>query len=121
MSFFVGLFIAGSNPGKQIASGGVCHFKPFQLRRVLCFVTLTFCLIILCVLISCANLLRLTALINCQPTGKKENYYSSSMNSVKLQDTKLIQRNLLHFHTLTTKHEKEKLKKQSHLPLHQKE
>ena len=38
MSFFVGLFIAGSNPGKQIASGGVCHFKPFQLRRVLCFV-----------------------------------------------------------------------------------
>ena len=39
------------------------------------------------------------------------------MNLVKLQDTKLIHRNLLHFHKLT-KDQKEKLEKQSHLPLH---
>ena len=50
-----------------------------------------------------------------------ENYESSSMNSVKLQDTKLIHRNLLHFYTLTTKDQKEKLRKQSHLSSHQKE
>ena len=43
------------------------------------------------------------------------------INSMKLQDTKLIHRNLLHFYTLTTKDQKEKLRKQSHLPLHQKE
>ena len=30
------------------------------------------------------------------------------MNLVKLQDTKLIHRNLLHFYTLTTKGQKEK-------------
>ena len=42
------------------------------------------------------------------------------MNLVKLKDTKLIHRNLLHFYTLTTKDQKEKLRKQSHLPLHQK-
>ena len=42
------------------------------------------------------------------------------MNSVKLQDTKLIHKNLLHFYTLTMKDQKEKLGKQSHLPLHQK-
>ena len=42
------------------------------------------------------------------------------MNVVKLQDTKLTHRNLLHFYTLTTKYQKEKLKKQSHLPSHQK-
>ena len=29
-------------------------------------------------------------------------------------------RNLLHFYTLTMKYQKEKLRKQSHLPLHQK-
>ena len=29
------------------------------------------------------------------------------MNSVKLQDTKLIYRNLLHFYTLTTNYQKE--------------
>ena len=39
----------------------------------------------------------------------------------KLQDTKLIHRDLLHFYTLTTKDQKEKLRKQSHLPSHQKE
>ena len=34
---------------------------------------------------------------------------------------KLIHRNLLHFYTLTMKDKKEKFKKQSYLPLHQKE
>ena len=38
----------------------------------------------------------------------------------KWQDTKLIHRKLLHFYTWKMKHQKEKLKKQSHLPLHQK-
>ena len=40
-----------------------------------------------------------------------------SMNLVWLQDTKLMQSNLLHFYTLTTKNQKEKLRKQSHLQL----
>ena len=40
------------------------------------------------------------------------------MNSVKLQDTKLIHRDLLHFCTLTMKDQKQKLWKQAHLPLH---
>ena len=43
------------------------------------------------------------------------------MNSVKLQDTKLIYRNLLHFYTLLTNYQKEKLRKHFHLLLHQKE
>ena len=34
---------------------------------------------------------------------------------------KLIHRTLLHFYILTTKDQKEKLRKQSHLPSHQKE
>ena len=38
-----------------------------------------------------------------------ENYQSSSMNLVKFQVTKLIHRNLLHFYTLRTKDQKEKL------------
>ena len=46
---------------------------------------------------------------------------SSSMNFVHLQNIKLIYRNLLHFYTLTMKYQKEKLRKQSHLPLHLKE
>ena len=46
---------------------------------------------------------------------------SSPMYMEKLQDTKLIHRNLLHSQTLTTKYQKEKLGKQSHLPSHQKE
>ena len=46
--------------------------------------------------------------------------YQSSVNSVKLLDTKLIQSNPLHFYTLTTKHQKEKLRKQCHLPMYQK-
>ena len=37
------------------------------------------------------------------------------MNFIKLQVTKLIHRNLLHFYTLTTKDEKEKFKTQFHL------
>ena len=43
------------------------------------------------------------------------------MNLVRLQDTKSIHRNLLHSYTLTTKDQKEKLRKQSHLPSQQKE
>ena len=42
------------------------------------------------------------------------------MNTIKLHDTKLMYRNLLHFYTLTTKYHKEKLRKQSHLWSHQK-
>ena len=40
---------------------------------------------------------------------------------VKLLDIKLTHRNLLHFYTPLIKHQKEKLRKQSHLPLHVKE
>ena len=43
------------------------------------------------------------------------------MNLAKLQDTKLVYRNPLHFYTLTTNYRQEKLKKQSHLQLHKKE
>ena len=43
------------------------------------------------------------------------------MNSVKLQDTVLIHRNLLLFYTLLMNYQKEKLKKQSHLQSYQKE
>ena len=50
-----------------------------------------------------------------------ENDGSSSVNLVKLQNTKLIHRNLLQFYTLTTKDKKEKLRKQSYLPSYQKE
>ena len=42
------------------------------------------------------------------------------MNLVNLQDTKLMHRNLLHSYTLTTKNQKEKLRKQSHLPAQKK-
>ena len=40
---------------------------------------------------------------------------NSLMKLVKLQDTKLIYRNLLYFHTLTMNYQKSKLRKQSHL------
>ena len=40
---------------------------------------------------------------------------------IKLQDTKLMHRNLLHSYMLKTKDQKEKLRKQSHSPLQQKE
>ena len=39
----------------------------------------------------------------------------------KLQDTRLIYKNLLHLYMLTISYQKEKLRKQSHLQLHQKE
>ena len=42
------------------------------------------------------------------------------MNSVNLQDTKLIYKNLLHFYTPTTNYQKEKLRKH-HSQSHQKE
>lgn len=38
-----------------------------------------------------------------------------------MQDTKLIYKNVLHFYTLTTNYQKEKLKQQFYLPLHQKD
>ena len=40
---------------------------------------------------------------------------------LKLQDIKLIHRNPLHSYTLTMRKQEEKLKKQSHSPLQQKE
>ena len=43
------------------------------------------------------------------------------MNSVKLQDTKLIYRNTLHLYILTTIYQKENLRKQPYLQSHQKE
>ena len=42
------------------------------------------------------------------------------MNLVKLQDTKSIPRNHLHFYILTMKNQKEKLRNQSHSSLQQK-
>ena len=54
------------------------------------------------------------------PKMPSENYWSTSMNLVTLQDTKLMHRNLLHFYTLMMKNLKEKLGKHSHLPLPQK-
>ena len=51
----------------------------------------------------------------------KRNNQSSSMNSVKLQDTKLIHSNLLHMYEITTKDKKEKVRIQSHLSSHQKD
>ena len=54
------------------------------------------------------------------PQDTTENYSSAPMNSAKLQDTKLTQRNLLDSYILTTKDQKKKLRKQSHLPSHQK-
>ena len=41
------------------------------------------------------------------------------MNVVKLQDTKLMHRILFHFYTLTMEDQKEKLRKQFHLPLYE--
>jgi len=43
------------------------------------------------------------------------------MNLVKLQDTKLTYRNLVHFYTFIMNYQKEKLRKQCHLQLYQKE
>ena len=44
-----------------------------------------------------------------------------SMNLVKSQDTQIIYIIFLHFYTVTMNYQKEKLRKQSHLPLHQNE
>ena len=44
-------------------------------------------------------------------THTHKSYYRSSMNLVKLQDTKLIQRTMLHFHTLTMNYQEEKVRK----------
>ena len=49
------------------------------------------------------------------PKMPSENYWSTSMNLVKLQDKKLIHRNHLHSYTLTMKVQKEKLRKQDTL------
>ena len=43
------------------------------------------------------------------------------MNLVMLQDTKLTYRNLVYFYTFIMNYQKEKLRKQSHLKLYQKE
>ena len=43
------------------------------------------------------------------------------MNSVKLQDSKSMYRNLWSFYILIMNYEKEKLRKQFYLQLHQKE
>ena len=50
-----------------------------------------------------------------------ENDWSKSVNLAKLQETKPIHINHLHFNILTMKNQKEKLKNQSHSPLQQKE
>ena len=55
------------------------------------------------------------------PKDATRKLLSSSVNLVKLQDMKLIHRNLLHSYTLMMKNLKEKLWKHSHLPLQQKE
>ena len=49
-----------------------------------------------------------------------KNYQSSSTYLVKLLDEKLIYRNLLYFYRLTMEYQKQKLRKVSYLPLHQK-
>ena len=51
---------------------------------------------------------------------QSNNYKNSSVNFTKLLDAKLIYRNLLHFYTLTMNYQKEKLRRQSQLQLHQK-
>ena len=43
------------------------------------------------------------------------------MNTVKSQDINIIHRNALYSYTLTVKNQKEKLRKQSHSPVQQKE
>ena len=47
-------------------------------------------------------------------------FFSGSVNLAKLQDTKSIHRNHLHFYILAVKSQKEKLRNQSHSPLQQK-
>ena len=51
----------------------------------------------------------------------KDSIRKLSMNLAKLEDTKSIHRNHLHFYILTMKNQKEKLRNQSHSPLQQNE
>ena len=55
------------------------------------------------------------------PEETTRKLFEFSMNLVKLQDTKLIHKNELHFYIITMKVQREKLGKQYHLPYHQKE
>ena len=55
------------------------------------------------------------------PKNANRKLLELSMNLVKLQDTKLMHRNLLHSYTLMMKNLKEKLRKHPHFPLQQKE
>ena len=52
------------------------------------------------------------------PQDTTRNCYNSSVNLAKFQDTKLIQRNLVHFYKLIMKDQKKKSEKLFHLPLH---
>ena len=52
------------------------------------------------------------------PKGTTKKLLELITDTVMLQDTKLIHRNLLHFCKLITNYQKEKLRKQSHLQLH---
>ena len=49
-----------------------------------------------------------------------KNYQNSSANLVKLQETKLIHKNLLHYYILTMNYQKEKLRTPSHIQSYQK-
>ena len=56
------------------------------------------------------------------PTDTTRKLLNELLNGfVKDQDTKQIHRNLFHPYTLTLEDQKEKLRKQFHLPLNQKE
>ena len=55
------------------------------------------------------------------PKDSISNYYYKSVNLAKLQDTKSIHRNHLHFYILTMKNQRGKSRNQSHLPLQQNE
>ena len=55
------------------------------------------------------------------PKDATKHLLEKSMTSVKLKDTKSIYINSLHFYSLTMNYHKQKLRKQSHLQLHQKE
>ena len=49
------------------------------------------------------------------PKDARKDYSSSSMNSLKMQNTIFIYRNPLHFYTLTKNYQKKKLRKQLNL------
>ena len=54
------------------------------------------------------------------PKGSIRKLLELTSEFKKLQDTKSIHRNHLHFYILTMKNQKEKLRNQSHSPLQQK-